>query len=35
MDRVESGLEFGDHDSFYSAGEAAGTGPKGKNERLS
>jgi hypothetical protein len=33
--RVGSGLEFGDHDSFYSAREAGGTGLKGKNERLS
>jgi hypothetical protein len=24
-----------DHDTFYSAGEAGGTGLKGKNERLS
>jgi hypothetical protein len=27
-------LESDDHDSFYSAGKAAGTGPKGKNGRL-
>jgi hypothetical protein len=35
MERVGSGLAFDDHDSFYSVGEAAGTGLKGKNERLS
>jgi hypothetical protein len=35
MGRVASGLAFGDHDSFYLAGEAGGTVLKGKNERLS
>ena len=28
-------LESDDHDSFYSARKAWGTGPKGKKERLS
>ena len=34
MERVESGLAFGDHESFYLAGEAGELAFGAKDERL-